>query len=218
MALILALVLGLYWIIRISSEKNQTKSIREDYETHHREEEILRDSWEESVINKALEEDLEDRLYHRDESLLQEVSVSWNTYFSYPLPKTYIVRKKRDSYYINVSQDYYDDLTALRILLSNRGFLTWRDAKLGINLVAVGETAVQKAYSYKAQRDFIVAMNENLKKRGIDETMYSSISLSQYKVFPPSDTDYHCDFCQVQWKPEISDSYINFDEHRRKRG
>lgn len=217
MALILALILGLYWIIRISSEKSQTKKIREDYETHHREEEILRDSWEESVINKSLEEELEDRLYHRDESLIQEVSASWDTYFQYTLPETYIVRKKRNSYYITASHDYYDDLTALRILLSNRGFLTWHDAKLGIDLVAVGDTAVQKAYNYKDQRDFIVAMDENLKKHGVDEEMYSSVSLSQYNIFPPSDPDYHCDMCKVQWKPEIPDSYINFDKHRRKR-
>jgi len=218
MALILALILGLFWIIRLSSEKAQVKSVRKEYDKHHQVEENVRDSWEKSVINQALEEEFEDRLYRRDETLLEEVSASWNAYFPYPLPGTYIVRKKRDAYYINVSYDYFDDLTALRILLANRGFLTWRDAKLGIDLVAAGDTAAQKAYSYTVQRNFIVAIDESLKKHGVNEKMYSSVFMSQYNVFPPSDPDYHRDMCKIQWKPEISDSYINFDEHKRKRG
>ncbi len=218
MALVLAIILGLFWIIRLSSEKAQVKSVRKEYDRHHQVEENVRDSWEKSVINQALEEELEDRLHRRDEVLLKEVSTSWDAYFPYPIPETYIIRGKRDAYYINISCDYYDDLTALRVLLANRGFLTWRDAKLGIDLVALGDTAAQKAYSYKVQRDFIVAMNENLKKHGINKKMYSSVFMSQYNIFPPSDPDYHCDMCKVQWKPEIPDSYINFDEHRRKRG
>lgn len=205
MYLVLAIVLGLYWLIRIGTEKSQIKKARAEYDMKFQVEKNARDHWEKAVINQKLQDEFEDRLYNRDEELLAEVAASWDNYFHYPLPEIYIVNKKRggesdDSIFI--STNAYNDLTALRILLSNRGFLTSNDATYGITLHACGDTAVQREADFRIKRDFILAMNENLKKRGINEKMYSDRH-GRHEIFPPSDPDCRCGLARIQWKPAI---------------
>lgn len=203
MALILALVLGLYWVIRISGDKHETKKAREEFERVSNEEKLNRETWEAAVINRELEAELEDRLFNKDQELLDEVQRTWNDYFDYPIPEKYYVFKhdEKTRYALFFSREYYEDTTALRILMANRGFLLAHDAVLGIDFFAHGETELRRVSDYRVQEHFILSINEKLKLHGIDEEMYSARVYDPIYRFPSGIVHLSG---TVKWEPQIS--------------
>lgn len=200
MALILALALGLFWAFRLSKEKAEIKEARNEYDMVRDQDEANRKMWESRVINKDLEDEFDDRLYNKDEELLREVRDTWTDYFNFFCPSIYFVEKEK-SWYLDTNGKSFSDLTAIRILLANRGFLTYHDAVLGFKIgTATGDTAYQRARLYYIQEMFIIAVNNKLKKHGIDEKMYTDDGL-RIREFPEEKS---FDFGTVKWRPEIS--------------
>jgi hypothetical protein len=213
MALILALVLGLYWVIRISCDKHETKKAREEFERVSNKEKLNRETWEAAVTNSELEAELEDRLYHNDEVLLQEIRDTWSHYYpGASVDVFYRAKKKPNSNIILIDTgNACSQFTALRILLANRGFLTYHDAILGISFYAYAETEYQMARSFHIQEQFILAVNEKLKQRGIDEAMYTDDDRGIWD-FPRKERRV-LDSGTVKWRPEISVFSMNVRYH-----
>lgn len=197
-----ALFGGIYWVVRYLSDKSAHQKAKNEYDRIHMDDVVRKARWETLVIDKELEAELEDKIYHRDSEVMSELEASCGDYYDVAMPALGI-----------------DRLTALRILMANRGHLTRDDAVNGIKIIAHGATTVQMVESHKIQAKFVTQINEKLKKRGIDNPMY--FEGLNYRLYPfPGEYNIFsgsvASIGKVKWRPMIS-TFALQDSNRRLR-
>lgn len=147
MALILAIALGMFWVIKLSMEKSEVRQSREEYQIVREQEEVDENTWRTNVTSRELEMNIEDRLYHKDAELLSEYE------------------KTKEMF----PESAYG--SALRVLMANRGKIPYKDSELGIEIVASGHTQLEKEKSFSGQIRFVQWVSKRIKS---DEVYYDS--------------------------------------------
>lgn len=147
MALILAIALGLFWVIRLSMEKSEVKQRRDEYQSVRDKENIDENTWRSRVTNRELEMNIEDRLYHKDAELISEYE------------------KTKEMF----PESAYG--SALRVLMANRGKIPYKDSELGIEIITSGHTQLEKENSFAGQVRFVQWVSKRIKS---DEVYYDS--------------------------------------------
>lgn len=147
MALILAIALGLFWVIRLSMEKSEVQQSRDEYQSVRDKENIDENTWRSRVTNRELEMSIEDRLYHKDAELISEYE------------------KTKEMF----PESAYG--SALRVLMANRGKIPYKDSELGIEIIASGHTQLEKENSFAGQVRFVQWVSKRIKS---DEVYYDS--------------------------------------------
>ena len=213
MELILALVLGIYWICRISVDKSKTKAARQEYDEISKSEKELRDKWFSAVTDYSIETELEDRLYRHDEALIQELKNTWNDYFYCSFPETIYHRNSHENknYIFYFDDNYVSDANALRILMANRGLLCRLDAELGIGICEYGDTEAQRRVRYSKEIRFLQAIDRKLEEHGNIQEMYIHTG-TYYYSFPTERVMYGI----VNWRPMISIFALRLSETMKK--
>ena len=216
LALILALIGGIYWGTRYSHDKQAHAIANKQYEEAQKAEAERRRNWLDKVTNTDFERDFEERIFQRDETVIQELADSWQHYFEADYPQI-IIRPKGDNRLIGESFGAATELTALRVIMANRGLLTLRDATEGIDVFAQGETAQQKAVSLSKQLFFIQTVNEQLNKHGSSENVYfEGLNLLYYPISGKLNArkGFVHEVGKVKWEPIISQAALDLSNNR----
>lgn len=211
-----ALFGGAYWGSKYSEDKAALKNARQEYDTVSLSDEAIRADWESKVINRALEAELEDKIYQSNPEVMTELEKTWGDYYTTDFPKLFI-GSRIGSRLLDTDPNSFRGLTALRILLANRGFLTYHDATMGFNVFANGNTDYQRIENHKIQVHFIERVNRKLQSRGIDYPMYFEAVNHLYYPFPREYKIFSGSVFEVgtvKWKPEISSSLLQ-NSYRR---
>lgn len=216
MALVLLVVLLLIIVVRVSSEKATTANNRRQMENEFAEDDARARVWLSKVTNHELEVDLEDRLYNREPELIDEIQNSWSDYFgfAYNGERIYHPRKKTKSdydmlYVIHLGADSISDMTALRMLMANRGLLIGHDAEYGLNIGLYGDTEKRRQVNRRRCQQFVRAMDRKLREHGVVEQMYEGSSATGYRLvdiykeIEPADYGTRKDWLWVAWRPSF---------------
>lgn len=204
-AFILALLGGSYLGVKSSCEKSAIAQSRAEYARVAAEDERMRQNWVSKATNSELENELEDRIYHRDAELMQELKDSWRDYYKdveSEFRGFYTPKKTKYSYIRSIDSGIYgyiDRYNAIRILMANRGFLTVLDAEIGIDMFPYGPTKLQELKNAEVQKNFVSTINRKLRDHGIDEPVYIKLSGTNeyYPLFGRINAGL------AQWRPVI---------------
>lgn len=180
MELILALLLGMFWIFRLSSDKKETKKARDKYKKT-REAEIGRENtWRSKVVDAKLEEDLDYRIHHDDEALAMEYMEIQNKFpfVSYGDP--------------------------LRVLLAVRGKISYIDSETGYLITGYGKTQRERDLNCAGRIKFIRWVNDNLESNGVSERLFLDDNAG--KIVPLDSIEFGVG--RVKWAPMLSDFQI----------
>jgi len=212
MAVILFVLLALYLLIRVGSDKIAHKDAEREFQRGVHEDEIAKERWESHVTNKEIEEELEEKIYDRDNSVIEELRNTWSMYYDGECPQ-YIVHNGESSkqYLYNGTGNGITDYNCLRILMCNRGLMTWCDAMLGIPIVRTGETAKRAELNYNTMIRFIKTINKRLNERGIHEDVY--LELTDGSIY--SIDEKSCGIGTIKWRPIISVFRMNLSNTNR---
>lgn len=211
-----ALFGGAYWGTKYSNDKTSLKEAHSEYDSVHSNDESVRFQWESKVINKEIESDLEEKIYQSNAEIISELEKTWNDYYESEFPKLFIP-KKIGGRLLDTDTSTLRALTALRILMANRGLLTYHDAVIGFDIFANGETTAQMVENHKIQTHFITQVNEKLKNHGMDYPMYFEGINHLLYPFPGSYNIFSGSVFvvgKVRWRPEIP-SFTLQDSYRR---
>lgn len=203
MALIMALLIGMAWLVVIGKEKIQTKKVRELSCDIQNKDSIRMSEWLSKVTNKELEDSLDTALLLSDESLLKEVRDSWVYYFGIKAPEYYQreITKHGVHRFAFSGNHVIDRTTALRILMANRGMLTVEDATHGIRFCASSSDPITEKWEHRVSMRFLHAINDRLKEHGINEEMYEN----RYNPALGHDEPLEFYYCGVaKWYPMMS--------------
>lgn len=206
-----ALFGGAYWGAKYSNDKSAHKRAQEEYDSIHAEDESRRVQWMSMVTDKKLEAELEDKLYHRESAVMSELASSWGNYYDGDMPKLIVQNKETRYRFIECPSQYQcvNSLTLLRMLMANRGLLTFGDAELGMEIsLNMGDTTLQRERNYDEQLDFARAIDVKLKNSGISETMYIYLD-GTCKYFS---IDERRIGGKIMWRPMISTNALRFSE------
>lgn len=197
-ALLLALFGAIFWGVRYSSDKNEHIQADKIYQMTSQNEKELHDKWFSAVTNEELEVELEDRIAKRDAELVQEIRDTWTDYYDGSYPEFIVVSKETYYRFIDYPGTSISNITALRILMANRGFLTKMDAEIGMTISIIGTTELQKRENYAKQSRFVQAINEKLGENKRD--MYVDLGDGVYHKLPTSKM-----FAgRIKWRPMVS--------------
>lgn len=184
----LEFLIALFGGLKYFAEKAEFEEAQSDYErrakAHYRREEV----WLAKVIDKNLENQLEDFIYHREnyDAVWQEVSeafaeMPWNKdrtrmYFSPDdVARDFGVRKFTKKERENIAANHRQE--ALRIMMARRGKLCYYDAYWGIeNTGYLAPTTLMMNQLNENTSRFILWINTQLKKHGIDEKVYIEVA------------------------------------------
>lgn len=177
----IALFGGLFYAGKYHSEKSATKSAiskNNDLTQTYIEN---RDLWREKTTDECLEKELRSLMERATDTEISEAlaGIGWSGEMS-PNPERY----KQD---------------ALRLLMSSKGKLLYRDAAFGIRS-HYGKDPETRAEALLNVRSYNIVMfiNENLKRYGIDEPMYVQRTI----YHPLHEKSSHVSGCYM-WKPMI---------------
>lgn len=168
-----ALFGGVYLGTKYSNDKSAHERAQKEYQRTFVERQAYKQLWLSKVTNKELEDDLEDKIYHREPNVMSELASSWGDYYDCDMPK--LILRSEESYYrfVECPEKSVSNLTMLRILMANRGLLTQLDAEIGLSVsLDFGYTASQKSKNYSKQIKFVKAIDAKLQERGINEPLY----------------------------------------------
>lgn len=179
MALILAIALGLFWIIKLTYENQKVRESQKEYNTVRENEVANEKIWRDAVTNRQLEKEIEDRLYNKDPVLLEEYK---QTVAAYPFTALG---------------------GALRVLMANRGRIPYKDSELGIEVIAYGNTQKEKDDSLEQQLQFTKWVANKVRKHGMSNELYFD---SFGRIVPIDEAK--CAVGNVKWRPMISEFQI----------
>lgn len=210
MALILFIIIGVCLFFRVSVEKAEHQKFEEEYEEIRRQDNCAKKEWELRVTNRALEDELMDKLVNRDDSIMDELRTTWGRYYTTEFPQ-YIVHDKGVHYLSDGSMQSISYYNCLRILMCNRGFLTHSDAIFGISIGRIGETEREAQLSYNRMVYFVKKLNERLLLRGIKESVY--IQLTDGSIFRLDEESSRIG--DIKWRPAISTFRMRLSNEER---
>lgn len=190
----IALFGGLYYGNKYASETSKIKAAQRDYEHNSNVYFSRKEEWMSRVVDKELEIQLEDFISRKENynAVWQEVSAAfaempWNNgrnlmCFSpddviKAFGKGKFTKKERE----NISKNHRKE--ALRIMLARRGKLCYLDADIGIaNCGFSAPTTLQMRQWNGNSSRFVLWINDQLKKHGIDEDLF--IETTPNSAFP----------------------------------
>lgn len=217
-ALILAILGGCYYGFKSSAEQSATAKYRAEYNRSFAEDERIRKNWVSRVTNTTLEIELEDRIFHYDTELLQELKDTWKDFYPNAdfefcglIPKE--TKYSRERFFVSQLSGYLTKHDALRYLMANRGYLTEHDAELGIDLMSIADTRWQELKEAAVRKDILSAINEKLKARGVSAPMYIQHDGTN-DFFPFHGRMYNG---IVRWEPTIPASTLHASLERTKK-
>lgn len=209
MYLVLAIVLGLYWVVRICTDEIRGRHFKKEYEKEAASDQERKAAWLSSVTNHAVEDALEYKIYSRDKATLKEVRETWNRYYERELPTLISYNNPKDTkrYIYDGALDSICDFDCLRILMCNRGYLTMRDATIGMDVYCPDNLpAYEIRGRWAVVAHFVRAVDSQLRSRGVSETIYYE-RFGDYEAF----TDFNQRISTVVgfygallWRPAIS--------------
>ncbi len=191
MDLIIAVVLLVILLFRISTDKAGHKQAQAQYNEERLSFEQRKYAWLQMVTNEALEKELSQEFLSNDKCILNELNETKQFY--------------------GCSLEPVDKVTAMRILMANRHLLTARDAELGIKIEAHGASYAEMDKDYESKINFIWHINKKLIEAGIVERMYNCCFPLYY---PFESEDYHPG--TIVWEPIIPPAYLKASEDRLK--
>lgn len=209
-ALLAALILGAVYFGNMSRDKKACTASQQKYEAERADDKARLAHWLSIVTDENIEKDYEDALYRSDETAVQEVRDSWHYYFGEDAPKRFSTRISSDlsdNMWAYNGSEVIDRITALRILMANRGKLTKWDAAHGIKYESYAETRILEDKKHAINVHFFNAINNRLQEHGIYEDMYDS-SYSRVTV-KPFGTQYSG---VLVWRPMIETSTWNLSK------
>ena len=211
MALVLFVLLAAYFLIRVGSDKAAHREAEKEFESVKLEDDCAKSDWERRATNKELESELEEKIYSRDEDVLEELKSIWNVYYNVEFPSIVHNDKKNMRFLYDGIGNEITDYNCLRILMCNRGFLTWYDAVHGIPIVKCGNTTKRAQLCYENMIRFVKRMDEGLRKRNIHESVY--LELTDGTIYSLDEQSSHIG--AIKWRPAISTFKIRLSNTNR---
>lgn len=191
----IALFGGLFYGTKYASEKSEINAIRRENESKSNASRVNKEDWMAKVVDKELEMQLEDFIYHSENynAVWQEVSAAfaempWNRdrilmCFSpddvvRAFGKGVFTKKERE----NIAKNHRKE--ALRIMMANRGKLCQFDAEYGIcNYDKLAPTVLEAKRQSEQSAQFVMWINDRLKRYNIDEDLFIE-TLDCHTAFP----------------------------------
>ncbi len=199
MALILFVIIAVYLLVRVSADKAGHQEAEKEFEEVRHHDDFAKKEWELRTTNKILEAELLDKLLSRDASVMDELRTTWERYYETEFPQ-YVVHDEKGRYLSDGSRQSISDYNCLRILMCNRGFLTYADAMYGIQIAKTGETEGKAQLSYHRMIRFVKRLNEKLLSRDIRENVYLELTDGSIYMLDENSSGVGI----VKWRPVIS--------------
>lgn len=210
--LFIALFGGLFFGGKILNEKSKTKKIEQNNQNATDIYLSRKNNFEERVLDRKLEADLEDMIYHMDDydMIWSEVSKAFNE----------MPWKKEDEKFICLHPEMVDIVfgkgtctkkqkeqivsnhrtEVLRIMMANRGKLTQKDVNKGIYTPGQCAPTVRLGEQWNTESaNFVLWMNSKLKEHGIEEDIYLCINNEFFSINEETKTRSG----KYVWFPEI---------------
>ena len=221
MYLVLAIILGLFWAVRLSANSIRTQKFDREYKEQLEQNRAREAVWLAQVINADVENELEYKIYHRDEALLNELKESWHIYYDREFPSIILHNNAKypEHFVYDGSLDSITDYDCLRMLMCNRGYLTRNDAELGIKVIILNSVPELEARKrWEAISKFICAVDKSLRKKGAGEAIYFEITPNRYMSFGEVNrcNNFRGLSGKIIWRPVIPS--FSLDISNRERG
>lgn len=136
-------------------------------------------SWLQRVTDEELEEQLWNGVRAKDPTLQQELKATWSRYYDCKYPEsiympypTYQGTYSIQCYTGKNNQNDIDPITALRILMANRGLLLHDDATNGISTTPVPREEIYRPVVRRQQLRFLMALNDALSVNNASARIY----------------------------------------------
>lgn len=220
MALILALILIVILCAKVGSDKAAVTSSKRSAEESYNEYEKRRDEWVTDVTDEKLEYDITRMVERKDESVKQELLAAFDAMKTFA-PECLRDAKLVDDTVLQLVQEKFEevktperfglmccyskyDVTAVRIMLANRGKLRMSDAMSGMNWACDCNSPLyeDRLADYYKSLVFIRWIDKKLQEHGIHERLFRE-GLTEANCKELDDEPYGGGISGFLWEPSV---------------
>ena len=177
MELIIFLVLGTFFLLKVVSKKGQDREHDKQLEANRTQREKRMNDWIRRVTDKRLEAELEEKIYTGLTG--KEIQTAFEN----------AAKGLPDS---DINELRYDKTMVLRLLMAEHGKLRNEDASWGIHVYAYGPTEIRRLEDAEMKRRVVYHIQNKLIKHGIDE------KITRKSTIKGGNATYMCDYI---WEP-----------------